>query len=214
MFLLRFQDGYSLGAFSLPLQIQANETARQQRWRIDLCIRLFHDILTSVSSAGVPESTDWLYWYSILHEELPFWLQNKSTDHDEIRALLHTFFFLNTRTPSIFLHTPFEIRYQAFLHILQSLPILLGLDMVFTWLEKETLRQEEQVKLLKACMSIASDTTMELVLHKMDMFFKTHHVADRCLPVAIRSIRSTSSSKKPSFSFNDTIQKNKIIERG
>ena len=212
--IIRVQDSYSLRAFSVPLQILAAEMMRHQEWKVASRIRLFHDILHNLDrpSSSIPESTDWLYWYAILHDELTQWSSCLLHHYEDIRSVLHTLFFI----PFISPFPSFEIRYQAFLHILQSLPTLLRLDMVFAWLEKEPLSQDHQVKLLKACMIPASDTDSDpegIILLRMNTFFQKNQllqVSDRSLPVALRSIRSTRSYKNLEL-FNDMEENREIV---
>lgn len=209
--IIRVQDSYSLGAFSVPLQILAAEMMRHQEWKVVSRIRLFHDILHNLArpSSSIPESTDWLYWYAILHDELSQWSSSLLHHYEDIRSVLHTLFFI----PFIYPFPSFEIRYQAFLHILQSLPTMIRLDMVFAWLEKEQLSQDHQVKLLKACMIPASDSNMEGILVRMTTFFQKnqlHQVSDRSLPVVLRSIRSTRSYKHLEL-FNDMEENREIV---
>jgi len=90
---------------------------------------------------------------------------------------------------------------------------MIRLDMVFAWLEKEQLSQDHQVKLLKACMIPASDSSMEGILGRMTTFFQKnqlHQVSDRSLPVVLRSIRSTRSYKNLEL-FNDMEENREIV---
>jgi len=195
-----------LDCYPIYTKMWAWELIHHQKWWPILRMRLFHDIISSVLSKNM--LSDWLYWYSILRDELPLWITNITIRdvvyHDKIHDILVKMFLSS-------LSSPFDIRYQAFLNIFEKLPVVMGINVIFHWLEKEVLSQHRQVQLLKLYMTRASEETMEFIMSKIDVFFKDNHhqfrANDRRLPVSLRSIRSNHK-----LSADDTTATSSVIE--
>ena len=177
----RYPNSFSLEAFPFELVVNTWDMINHQKWSAGFRLDLLDNIVSKIISneEDLPDSQEdlWLYWYSILYQELSQLTDrnlrseesngsnNESNNESKIYNVILSLFV----GESSFL--PFDIRYQAFLNIVCLLPCYLTIDIIFEWIDMEVyLSQSQKIFLLKLCLGKTgfSEDVKEYILSRID----------------------------------------------
>jgi hypothetical protein len=173
----RYHNSFSLEAFPFELVVNTWDMINHQKWSAGFRLDLLDNIVSKIISneEDLPDSQEdlWLYWYSILYQELSH-ITNRSLRSDESNgsnneSKIHNVILSLFVGESSFL--PFDIRYQAFLNIVCLLPCYLAIDIIFEWIDIEIyLSQSQKIFLLKLCLGKTgfSEDVKEYILSRID----------------------------------------------
>jgi hypothetical protein len=158
---------FSLEAFPFHLVVDTWDMINHQKWSVGFRLDLLDNIVSKIirNEKDLPDSQEdlWLYWYSIIFQELSH-TTNEANGSKIYNVILSLFV-----GDSSFL--PFDIRYQAFLNIVCLLPCYLTIDIIFEWIDMEmSLSQSQKIFLLKVCLGKAgfSEEVKESILSRID----------------------------------------------
>ena len=177
----RYPNSFSLEAFPFELVVNTWDMINHQKWSAGFRLDLLDNIVSKIISneEDLPDSQEdlWLYWYSILYQELSQ-LTDRNLRSDESNgsntgsnneSKIYNVILSLFVGESSFL--PFDIRYQAFLNIVCLLPCYLTIDIIFEWIDMEIyLSQSQKIFLLKLCLGKTgfSEDVKEYILSRID----------------------------------------------
>ena len=106
--------------------------------------------------------SDWLVWYSFLYDILDNPIFMLPDDSEEFLEILESMFITNNSMAWLL----FDLRYQAFLNIIEKIPVKTAMTLLMRWLdrEKDLLPQESHFKIIKVMMS-----KWDMLTHDSDM---------------------------------------------